>query len=102
MSTLVIVVGGGPNGLMLAGELALRGVRVVPLERLVRQTTAARANGLAGEIVRLMDQRGLYSGLSRAGRSRLPSAARMGLLAQRRRPTPVRRYQYGGFDLDLR
>src|SRR3954466_13613760 len=102
MDVDVIVVGGGPCGLMLAGELALRGVHAVVLEREPRPAPGARANGLVGQTVRLMDQRGLYAALSRAGRETLPWPARLRLLPQRSRPVPAARYQYGGFDLDLR
>ncbi len=55
----VIVVGGGPTGLMLAGELRLHGVRVVVLERLAEPTEQSRGRGLHTRSVELMDQRGL-------------------------------------------
>ena len=102
MDVDVIVAGAGPCGLMLAGELALRGVRTVVVEREPRPAPGARANGLVGQTVRVMDQRGLYAALSRAGRATLPWPARLGMLGQRSRPVPAARYQYGGFDLHLR
>ncbi|MFF5014748.1 rifampin monooxygenase [Streptomyces sp. NPDC001165] len=55
----VIVVGGGPTGLMLAGELRLHGVHVVVLERLTEPTEQSRGQGLHARSVELMDQRGL-------------------------------------------
>lgn len=55
----VIVVGGGPTGLMLAGELRLHGVDVVVLERLAEPTKETRGRGLHTRSVELMDQRGL-------------------------------------------
>jgi 2-polyprenyl-6-methoxyphenol hydroxylase-like FAD-dependent oxidoreductase len=55
----VIVVGAGPTGLMLAGELRLHGVRVVVLERLTEPTGESRGQGLHTRSVEVMDQRGL-------------------------------------------
>ncbi|MFF9016476.1 rifampin monooxygenase [Streptomyces sp. NPDC014870] len=55
----VIVVGGGPTGLMLAAELRLQGVRVVVLERDAEPTKVVRALGLHARSVEVMDQRGL-------------------------------------------
>lgn len=55
----VIVVGGGPTGLMLAGELRLHGVHVVVLERLTEPTEQSRGRGLHARSVEMMDQRGL-------------------------------------------
>ncbi|WP_030233997.1 rifampin monooxygenase [Streptomyces sp. NRRL S-455] len=55
----VIVVGGGPTGMMLAGELRLRGVRVAVLERLAEPTGQSRALGIHVRSIELMDQRGL-------------------------------------------
>ena len=55
----VIVVGGGPTGLMLAAELRLHGVHVVVLERLTERTGESRGQGLHARSVEVMDQRGL-------------------------------------------
>jgi 2-polyprenyl-6-methoxyphenol hydroxylase-like FAD-dependent oxidoreductase len=60
----VVIAGGGPNGLMLACELALSGVRPIVLEKLTAPRTEQRANGLVGQIVRMMDRRGLFERLS--------------------------------------
>ena len=55
----VIVAGGGPTGLMLAGELRLHGVHVLVLEREVEPTRVVRALGLHARSIEVMDQRGL-------------------------------------------
>jgi 2-polyprenyl-6-methoxyphenol hydroxylase-like FAD-dependent oxidoreductase len=55
----VIVVGGGPTGLMLAAELKLHGVDVVVLERDTEPTQAVRSLGLHVRSVEILDQRGL-------------------------------------------
>ncbi|HKS99054.1 MAG TPA: FAD-dependent oxidoreductase [Rugosimonospora sp.] len=62
----VVVVGGGPNGLMLACELALAGVRPIVTEKLTEPRTEQRANGLVGQIVPMMHRRGLFERLAGA------------------------------------
>ena len=54
----VIVVGAGPTGLMLAGELAQAGVRTLLLERRARPSEVAKAGGLAGHVMQLLHYRG--------------------------------------------
>ncbi|WP_236794190.1 FAD-dependent monooxygenase [Amycolatopsis sp. GM8] len=60
----VVIAGAGPNGLMLACELALAGARPVVLERLAGPAPEPRANGLVGQVVRLLDRRGLHERLT--------------------------------------
>ncbi|NMO01504.1 NAD-binding protein [Gordonia sp. TBRC 11910] len=55
----VIVVGAGPTGLMLAGELRLRGVEVVIVERDDEPTPFVRALGIHVRSIEIMDMRGL-------------------------------------------
>ena len=55
----VIVAGGGPTGMMLAGELRLHGVKTLVLEKLAEPTTIVRALGLHARSVEVLDQRGL-------------------------------------------
>ena len=56
----VMIVGGGPTGLMLAGELALAGVDVAIVERRASQELVGqRAGGLHSRTIEVLDQRGL-------------------------------------------
>jgi 2-polyprenyl-6-methoxyphenol hydroxylase-like FAD-dependent oxidoreductase len=56
----VVIVGGGPTGLMLAGELALAGVDVAIAERRPNQDlVGARAGGLHSRSIEVLDQRGI-------------------------------------------
>lgn len=56
----VIVAGGGPTGLMLAGELALAGVDVAVVERRASQElVGSRAGGLHARTLEVLDQRGI-------------------------------------------
>ncbi|MCU7827035.1 FAD-dependent monooxygenase [Kitasatospora sp. DSM 101779] len=71
----VVIAGAGPNGLMLACELALAGVRPLVLERLTAPTTEQRANGLVGQVVRMLDRRGLYERLTAPGAVPSPAPA---------------------------
>ena len=56
----VVISGAGPNGLMVACELALAGVHPVVLERLLAPSDEPKANGMVGQVVRMLDMRGLY------------------------------------------
>src|SRR5438477_9119231 len=56
----VVIVGGGPTGLMLAGELALAKVDVAVVERRASQElTGSRAGGLHSRTIEVLDQRGI-------------------------------------------
>ena len=59
MDADVIVVGAGPAGLMLAGELRLAGVEVTVLERLAAPTGQSRGLGFTARTMEVFDQRGL-------------------------------------------
>ncbi|MFG1804314.1 FAD-dependent monooxygenase [Micromonospora carbonacea] len=81
----VLIAGAGPNGLMLACELALAGLRPVVLERRDTLGGEPRANGLVGQVVRLLDRRGLYTRLSGGNTP----------------PAPQPAFTFGAFPLDL-
>jgi 3-(3-hydroxy-phenyl)propionate hydroxylase len=56
----VVIAGGGPTGMMLAGELALAGVDVAIVERRAGQALdGSRAGGLHSRTIEVLDQRGI-------------------------------------------
>jgi 2-polyprenyl-6-methoxyphenol hydroxylase-like FAD-dependent oxidoreductase len=58
----VVIVGGGPTGMMLAAELALAGVEAVVLERRPDaeiESARGRAGGLHARTIEVLDQRGV-------------------------------------------
>jgi 2-polyprenyl-6-methoxyphenol hydroxylase-like FAD-dependent oxidoreductase len=64
----VVIAGGGPTGLMLAGELALAGVDVAIVERRASQDLpGSRAGGLHSRTIEVLDQRGIAEPFLSAG-----------------------------------
>jgi len=64
----VVIAGGGPTGLMLAGELALAGIDVVIVERRASQDLdGSRAGGLHSRTLEVLDQRGIAERFVSAG-----------------------------------
>ncbi|MDW5329495.1 SDR family oxidoreductase [Plantactinospora sp. KLBMP9567] len=63
LDTDVIVVGAGPVGLTLTGELRTGGVRTVTLERLTAPTTESRASILHARTMALLAERGVLDRL---------------------------------------
>jgi 2-polyprenyl-6-methoxyphenol hydroxylase-like FAD-dependent oxidoreductase len=56
----VVIAGGGPTGLMLAGELALAGVDVAIVEQRANQRLdSSRSGGLHSRTIEVLDQRGI-------------------------------------------
>jgi 2-polyprenyl-6-methoxyphenol hydroxylase-like FAD-dependent oxidoreductase len=86
MDADVIIVGAGPAGLMLAGELRLAGVRPLVLERQPQPGQTPRANGLGGQILQLLRYRGLLDRFEAASTG--PSH-------------PALRFPFGGVHLDF-
>ena len=66
----VVIAGGGPTGLMLAGELALAGVDVVIVERRASQDLiGSRSGGLHARTIEVFDQRGIADRFLAQGRT---------------------------------
>ncbi len=64
----VVISGGGPTGLMLAGELALARVNVAIVERRENQEVAGlRTGGLHSRTIEVLDQRGIAERSFRKG-----------------------------------
>ncbi|MFH0246519.1 FAD-dependent monooxygenase [Streptomyces sp. HK10] len=59
MDADVIVVGAGPTGLTLAGELRLGGAEVIVLDKLAEPTGQSRGLGFTARAMEVFDQRGL-------------------------------------------
>lgn len=56
----VIIAGGGPTGMMLAGELALAGVDAAIVERRpTQELVGSRAGGFHSRTIEMLDQRGI-------------------------------------------
>jgi 2-polyprenyl-6-methoxyphenol hydroxylase-like FAD-dependent oxidoreductase len=71
----VIVVGGGPTGMMLASELRVHDVDVLVLERDAEPSPLVRSLGLQPRSIEIMDQRGLLDRFLAEG-TRYPAGAR--------------------------
>jgi len=66
----VLIVGAGPTGLMLAGELALAGVDVAIVERRADQELlGTRARGIQARTIEVFDQRGIADRFLAAGQT---------------------------------
>src|SRR5262249_48161875 len=76
----VVIVGGGPTGLMLAAELALAGGRPLVLGRLAAPTGLSKALALVGRAVDLLDHRGLLDRFAAHSPARTPAFAHFGMI----------------------
>lgn len=63
----VVVVGAGPTGLLLAGDLAAAGVRVTVLEKREAESNLTRAFGVHARTLELLDARGVADELIATG-----------------------------------
>ncbi|WP_083864909.1 FAD-dependent monooxygenase [Nocardia brevicatena] len=90
----VIISGAGPNGLMLACELALGGIHPIAVDALPAPSDEPKANGVVGQVVRLLDMRGLY-------RPFVAELARRDIARESETPKPALRYLFAGMPLEL-
>ncbi|MFF0509955.1 rifampin monooxygenase [Streptomyces sp. NPDC004250] len=81
----VLVVGAGPTGMLLAGELRLHGVQVRVLDKETEPTRVVRSLGLHVRSIEVMDQRGLLERFLEHGK-RYPAG---GFFAGIGKPAPV-------------
>jgi 2-polyprenyl-6-methoxyphenol hydroxylase-like FAD-dependent oxidoreductase len=65
----VLIVGAGPTGLLLAGDLAAAGVPVTVLERRAQESNLSRAFVVHARTLELLDARGLADELISTGRT---------------------------------
>lgn len=64
----VVIVGSGPAGMMLAGELALAGIDLVVVERRpTQELESPRSRGLHSRTIEVLDQRGIADRFLSAG-----------------------------------
>ena len=92
----VVISGGGPTGLMLAGELALAGVDVAIVERRPNQDLAgSRAGGLHSRTLEILDQRGIAGRFIAEGQKAQVAAFGAGTFS-----TATVQYILSGPDLD--
>jgi len=76
----VVIAGGGPTGLMLAGELALAGVDVVIVERRAsKDLDGSEPGGLHSRTIEVLDQRGIAERFLSAGQEH-PALGYSGIL----------------------
>src|SRR5215208_6872922 len=68
MADEVAIVGAGPTGLLLAGDLAAAGVPCTVLERRAGESNLTRAFGVHARTLELLDARGLAEELLTTGR----------------------------------
>src|SRR5438094_4241074 len=85
MDADVIIVGAGPTGLMLAGELRLAGVRTLVVERQPQIRDIPKAGGLSGQILNLLRYRGELERFEAASTA----------------PRPAPRFPWGGMHIDF-
>ncbi|MFJ5696903.1 FAD-dependent monooxygenase [Arthrobacter sp. NPDC093139] len=83
--TDVIIVGAGPTGLMLAGELCKAGVRPLVVERQPQIREIPKAGGLGGQILELLRYRGELERFEAASTA----------------PRPAPRFPFGGMHVDF-
>jgi 2-polyprenyl-6-methoxyphenol hydroxylase-like FAD-dependent oxidoreductase len=89
----VVIVGGGPTGLMLAAELALARIDVAIVERrLTQELAGSRAGGLHARTIEVLDQRGVADRFLAAGQIAQVAAFAMAPLDISDFPT---RHNYG-------
>jgi 2-polyprenyl-6-methoxyphenol hydroxylase-like FAD-dependent oxidoreductase len=67
MTSEVVIVGAGPTGLLLAGDLAAAGVPCTVLERRAHESNLTRAFGVHARTIELLDARGLADDLIATG-----------------------------------